>query len=70
MLLATNTGCDFPFTYMNVTYPSCATVNGQSLCIARDSDSNGQFPLTFLVCGGLRKEIFEILFRKNFDLYI
>ena len=50
--VASNTGWSFPFTFMNVTYTSCAVINGQSLCVARGSGLNGQFPVSMVGCGG------------------
>jgi hypothetical protein len=55
--VAGNTGCAFPFTYMNVTYTSCAVISGQSLCVARNSGSNGQFPVSVVGCGGMNNYI-------------
>jgi hypothetical protein len=40
---------------MNETYTSCAVVNGQSLCVARNSESNAQFPILVAECGGMKK---------------
>ncbi len=51
-LLSAPNICTFPFIYMNITYSSCATVNGQSLCLVRYSDNYGQYPASFSVCGG------------------
>ncbi len=62
--MAGNDGCLFPFTYMNVTYTSCAVINGQSLCVARNSGTNGQFPVSLVGCGGLKKYI-KFLFTFN-----
>ncbi len=52
-LVAGNTGCNFPFTYMNVTYTSCAIINGQSLCVASNANAAGLFPISLVACGGL-----------------
>ena len=66
--MAGNTGCLFPFTYMNVTYTSCAVINGQSVCVVQNSASNGQFPVSLVACGGLKKYIYiNVLF--TFNLY-
>lgn len=54
VLVAGNTGCNFPFTYMGVTYSTCAVINNQPLCVARTSATNGQFPVSLVGCGGLR----------------
>lgn len=43
---------------MNITYTSCAVINGQSLCVVRNSGANGQFPIAFSRCGGLKKYFF------------
>ncbi|UJR32550.1 hypothetical protein I4U23_020012 [Adineta vaga] len=45
------TGCNFPFTYMGVTYSTCAVINNQSLCVAKTYASNGQFPVSLVSCG-------------------
>jgi hypothetical protein len=58
-----NTSCSFPFTYMNVTYTSCAVISGQSLCVVSSSGSNGQFPVSLVGCGGLNKYV-------NCNLYL
>ncbi|CAF0850468.1 unnamed protein product [Adineta steineri] len=49
--IASNTGCNFPFTYMNVTYTSCAVINNQPVCVGRNSGTNGQFPISLVGCG-------------------
>ena len=51
-LVTDNIGCVFPFTYMNVTYTSCADISGQSLCVATNFGKNGQFPIAFVGCRG------------------
>ncbi|CAF4549618.1 unnamed protein product [Rotaria sp. Silwood1] len=50
-IVSGNTGCAFPFTYMNVTYTSCAVISGQSLCVVRNSGTNGLFPISLAGCG-------------------
>ncbi|CAF1111478.1 unnamed protein product, partial [Adineta ricciae] len=50
-IVAGNTGCNFPFTYMGVTYSTCAVINNQPLCVARTSSTNGQFPVSLVGCG-------------------
>jgi hypothetical protein len=45
---------------MNVSYTSCAVINGQSLCVVRGSGINGQFPVSVADCGGLKN-----LFSRN-----
>lgn len=55
-ILAT-TVCNFPFTFMDISYASCAVIGGQSLCVTRNSQTNGQFPVTFAACGGSINEI-------------
>lgn len=57
VLEAGSTGCNFPFTYMNVTYTSCAVINGQSVCVGRNSGANGLFPISLVGCGGLIKTL-------------
>ncbi|CAM4752695.1 unnamed protein product [Rotaria magnacalcarata] len=50
-IVAGNTGCIFPFTYMTISYSSCAVISGQSLCVVRNAASNGQFPVSVASCG-------------------
>ncbi|CAF3707629.1 unnamed protein product [Rotaria sordida] len=50
-IISGNTGCVFPFTYMDVAYPSCAVISGQSLCVVRNSGINGLFPISLAGCG-------------------
>ncbi|UJR30132.1 hypothetical protein I4U23_017673 [Adineta vaga] len=50
-IVAGNTGCNFPFTYMGVSYSTCAVINNQPLCVARTYASNGQFPISLVGCG-------------------
>jgi hypothetical protein len=40
---------------MGVTYTSCAVVNGQSVCVGRNSGANGLFPVSLVGCGGLNR---------------
>jgi len=50
------TVCRHPFTYMNVTFPACATINGQALCVVRNSGADGEFPISVAECGGLKNK--------------
>ena len=40
---------------MGITYTSCAVISGQSVCVVRNSGSNGQFPVSLVGCGGLNE---------------
>jgi hypothetical protein len=49
---------------MNVTYPSCVVINGQALCVVRNSGTNGQFPIAVAECGGLKNRKIKKLIRE------
>jgi hypothetical protein len=54
-LLLAVTVCRYPFSYMNVTYTSCAVISNQALCVVRNADTNGLFPIPVAECGGLKE---------------